>query len=655
MTVYSFAGPIYLIVMPFRRFSAKTREEIQAALHLPAIHQYDKYLGLPSLVGRSKHATFAHLKERVWTKMQGWKERLLSQVGREVLIKAVIQAIPTYTMNCFKLPKKLCLELERLIRNFWWGHTATSRKVHWVKWSSLCQPKSMGGMGFRDLAKFNDALLAKQVWRLVHNKTSLLYKVFKAKFFPRGTIMEARCPASASFAWKSIFQARHVIRKGARWRVGNGNSIRIWHDRWIPIPFAGVPVTPPNELPEDACVSSLIQVDTGLWNKELVELVFIPSEASLILSTTLSSRAPNDLIVWGGEKSGKYSVRSAYRMLATVDLDGNPGCSTTEYWRMFWKKIWSVKVPFKIRNFLWRVCIDALPTLVKLQRRTIISTARCSFCLAEDEDIMHALWTCPLLMPLWTHHKLTRKAVRSCYTSLLDVVGHLLEYESDASLAKFAFMLWLVWQRRNKAMYQSELNNLDDIPLLAQRLLLEFWAVNDQQQSVPQVIPKQAWQPPTQFEFKANCDAALFPSHNMTSVGVVIRDGRGLPIATLCKRFHCLHAVDDAEAIAVREAVQLARDVGLAEVEVEGDSLVILHALKQQEVCFASYGDIIQDIHQLACSLDRVVFSHVRRTENRVTHVLARNAIGLSSDFLVWLEDVPPFLEDVIQSEFSPF
>uniref|UniRef100_A0A2N9IJ26 Reverse transcriptase zinc-binding domain-containing protein n=1 Tax=Fagus sylvatica TaxID=28930 RepID=A0A2N9IJ26_FAGSY len=349
--------------------------------------------------------------------------------------------------------------------------------------------------------------------------------IMSTKINGRGTIMEARCPASASFAWKSIFQARHVIRKGARWRVGNGNSIRVWHDRWIPIPSAGVPVTPPNELPEDACVSSLIQVGTGLWNKELVERIFIPSEASLILSTTLSSRAPNDLLVWGGEKSGKYSVRSAYRMLANVDLEGNPGCFTTEYWRMFWKKIWSVKVPFKIRNFLWRVCINALPTLVKLQRRTIISTARCSFCLAEDEDILHALWTCPLL-PLWTPYKLTRKVVRSCYTSLLDVVGHLLEYESDASLAEFAFMLWLVWQRRNKAMYQSELNNLDDIPLLAQRLLLEFWAVNDQQQSVPQVIPKQAWQPPTQLEFKANCDAALFPSHNMTSVGVVIRDGQ---------------------------------------------------------------------------------------------------------------------------------
>ena len=110
--------------------------------------------------------------------------------------------------------------------------------------------------------------------------------------------------------------------------------------------------------------------------------------------------------------------------------------------------------------------------------------------------------------------------------------------------------------------------------------------------------------------------------------------------------------MNDAEAIAVREAVKLARDVGLIEVEVEGDSLIIFNDLGDQDVCFASYIDIIKDIQQLACSLERVGFSHVRRNGNRVAHVLARKALELSSDFLVWLEDVPVVLEDVIQSEF---
>ena len=110
----------------------QTQSRIQHLLGVPAIRQYEKYLGLPALVGRAKKRSFSYLKERVWKKLQGWKEKLLSITGREVLIKAVIQAIPTYTMGCFKLPKGLIKELEVLIRKFWWGYNDDSRKVHWV-------------------------------------------------------------------------------------------------------------------------------------------------------------------------------------------------------------------------------------------------------------------------------------------------------------------------------------------------------------------------------------------------------------------------------------------------------------------------------------------------------------------------------------------
>lgn len=110
--------------------ASSTQEELSRILGAPAVRQYEKYLGLPSFVGRSKKASFAQIKDRVWNKLQGWKHRFLSQAGKEVLIKSVVQAVPAYSMSCFKLPMGLCNDLEKLIRKFWWGYGEDQRKVH---------------------------------------------------------------------------------------------------------------------------------------------------------------------------------------------------------------------------------------------------------------------------------------------------------------------------------------------------------------------------------------------------------------------------------------------------------------------------------------------------------------------------------------------
>lgn len=92
---------------------------IKDSLGVKEVDRFETYLGLPTLVGRAKYHSFAYLKDRVWKKLQGWKGKMLSRGGKEVLIKAVAQSIPTYSMGVFQLPKKLCDELNAMCARFW--------------------------------------------------------------------------------------------------------------------------------------------------------------------------------------------------------------------------------------------------------------------------------------------------------------------------------------------------------------------------------------------------------------------------------------------------------------------------------------------------------------------------------------------------------
>jgi hypothetical protein len=114
-----------------------------------------------------------------------------------------------------------------LIKKFWWGYGGNQKKMHWVNWYKMCLAKRHGGMGFRNMRKFNNSLLAKQVWRLIHNDKSLFCKVFKARFFMHGSILDDDVKTNGSYAWKSIIQARSVSQKRALWRIGSGNQAKI--------------------------------------------------------------------------------------------------------------------------------------------------------------------------------------------------------------------------------------------------------------------------------------------------------------------------------------------------------------------------------------------------------------------------------------------
>lgn len=101
------------------------------------------------------------------------------------MIKTVAQATSTYAMSVFKIPSSLCPEIQSLVARFWWGGSDSSRKINCMHWKLLCRPKTEGGLGFRDVGPFNQALLAKQGWLVLQRPESLVAWILKAKYFPQ--------------------------------------------------------------------------------------------------------------------------------------------------------------------------------------------------------------------------------------------------------------------------------------------------------------------------------------------------------------------------------------------------------------------------------------------------------------------------------------
>jgi len=193
-----------------------------------------KYLGLPTPIGRMKGARFQHLKERLSKRLKDYTDKNMFAAAKEVLIKAVAQALPAYSMSVFKLPMGLCDDLTSIIREFWWGVENGKRKTAWIAWEELVLKKCCGGMGFKDLRLFNQAMLARQAWRLIQYPESLCARLLKVKYFPRGSLVDTAFCSNASSSWHGVMHGLELLKQGIIWRVGNGSQILIWRDPWIP-------------------------------------------------------------------------------------------------------------------------------------------------------------------------------------------------------------------------------------------------------------------------------------------------------------------------------------------------------------------------------------------------------------------------------------
>ncbi|XP_071723523.1 uncharacterized protein [Rutidosis leptorrhynchoides] len=307
------------------------RLELKQCLGVFNSLETNKYLGLPIVLGRNKNVSFDFLRNRLRRKLAGWKGKYLSKAGREVLVKAVLQALPTYVMSLFQLSDGLCHALEMFCARFLWGAKDGERKIHWIEWDSLCEKKKFGGLGFRELKAYNLALTAKQGWRFLLEPDNMMTVVLKQKYFPRTSFIHAELGNNPSSIWRGMIEARNILIDGGHWLIGDGLEAHIFSDKWFPLVLG-------TKIPLSAHL---------LWPQaKAIHIAFVPCQ---------------DQWIWDHNANGVYTVKSGYFVAKQLLHPGQTIAFTTSPFG-HWNLIWQLDLLPNLRLFAWKLCQGIVST-----------------------------------------------------------------------------------------------------------------------------------------------------------------------------------------------------------------------------------------------------------------------------------------------------
>jgi ribonuclease HI len=607
-----------------------------------------------------KAERFQPIKERFSKRLTNWSEKYMSSGAKDVLIKSVAQALPTYVMGMFKMTNQFCDDYMQLVRNFWWGHDSEHRKVHWLAWDKLTCPKSFGGLGFRDMKCFNQALLARQSWRLLVAPESLCARVLKAKYFPNGSLLDTAFPTAGSPTWKGIEYGIELLRRGIVWRIGDGNSVKIWRHRWVGHGDMLEPIVKKrwNRL---TYVSELMVTGTKQWDENRVRLLTVEGDANAILRINIPQMEREDSPAWYYEQSGMFTVKSAYRLAwshSDLAIRHQATSTSPNGERKIWEVLWKTKVQPKIRIFGWQLAHDSLPTGKNKWKRTLEIINVCKLCGQREEDGYHATVAC-------TRARALREEMRKVWA--LPAEKHfkytgrdwlliLLHGLSPEMRANVLMLLWRAWHLRNDAIHVKGEASIQESVNFLVRYSAELLPVRPQENSkgkapmfTEEAIAKQryvadtrlkGWSAPPEGWAKINVDGAFLTESGDAAIGVVARDCRGLVLYTCHERISQRRCATEVEAHAVLEGIKIARDLVQMPVVVESDSEVIIRDLMNPSRNRAIWSPTIEETLCISRNLDKVQWRHVKRADNRVAHELCQ--MGLRTrQRAVWTLDAP--------------
>lgn len=264
----------------------------------------------------------------------------------------------------------------------------------------MCTAKQVGGMGFRDPEAFNQALLAKQAWRLLLVPSSLCARVLQARHYKDGSILNATCPAGGSYTFRSIIHGRDLLRAGLVWRIGDGLQVNIHHDQWIPRKGCLTPLGA-DFIPGVTKVGHLLDQSGARWDGQKLEAMFSGDDARDIKQIVVGGPGVEDCLAWNYRKNGQFTVRSAYHLRMEMNKakhDKAESSSASDH--KSWLALWDSNAPGKAKIHMWRLMRNGLAVGSELRRRTIKAGVFCVAC-RRDETVFHRFWGCPHSALFW--------------------------------------------------------------------------------------------------------------------------------------------------------------------------------------------------------------------------------------------------------------
>ncbi|XP_042950268.1 uncharacterized protein LOC122282378 [Carya illinoinensis] len=314
--------------------------------------------------------------------------------------------------------------------------------------------------------------------------------------------------------------------------------------------------------------------------------------AVIIQKIPLSQTGARDRLIWLGSKNGSYSVKSGYHFLKNMQ-DNSQGQSSNEMQlQERWTCCWQFKIPQAAKVFMWRVCLEALPTRVNLHKRKILKSPMCPICLSEEETVEHALWSCKSAMDVWSQgpiaiHKSSDRAEK--FKDIFEKLGAKCEQQA---MEFFTITARNIWHRRNRLIFEGFL--------------------------------------------KINWNAAICEENGIIGLGLIARDQGGHVVGT--KKITQAGFNDPllAEAIGAYQAgayqaVKMAMEMGNVCVLFEGDSSQVVKGIYSQVERWDRVGMIITDIRLQLTFFTSWKFLFIRRSGNTLAHNLAKSSLNEES------------------------